>query len=890
MENPHLKKAEEVIKALETTEKGLTEQEAKKRLQEFGLNEIKKQKKREWVQILAEQFKNFLILLLFFAAIISAFLGEFLESVSIILVIILSAVLGFFQEFKAEKAMEKLQKLTAPNAKVIREGKEKVIKANQLVPGDIIVLEAGNIVPADARIFKETNLKVDESSLTGESIPSQKITEEFKNNCEVADRENMVYMGTIVTYGKGKAVVVGTGNNTEFGKIASTMVDTEINKTKLEQKFESLAKSLGIIVIIIISVVFLLELIKGEMEIKELLIFSLSLAVAAVPNSLPAIVTISLALGSQEMSKNKMIIRKLDAIHTLGQVDVICTDKTGTLTKNEMTVTKVFCQGTEYKIEGSGYSLEGNIEPKEKNKAINLIAKISVLCNDAKLFREKSKVNTIGDPTEIALIVLAEKIGLEPKKEIQEAKIIQEFPFDSERKMMSVVIREAEKTISLVKGAPDIIIKSCTSIIDEKGKTRKITENDKKALLEKNSSFAKDALRVIGFAYKEAKSIKNQKEAETNLVFVGIAGMMDPAREEAYYAIQQAKNAGIKVIMITGDHSETAKSIAKEIGLYEEGEIILTAEQIESMKDSELEEKIKNTTIIARALPIQKLRIIKALKKHGKIVAMTGDGVNDAPALKNADVGISMGITGTEVAKEVSSATIADDNFATIIIGIKEGKGIYEKIINSTKYLLSCNLGEITVVVGAILVKILSILPPNAPLPLTPLQILTMNLLTDGLPAIGLSFEKQKEKSLEKKQDKEKQDPIGKENLRNIVIFGLVMGTASLALFVFYFANETAKAQTIAFTTLVMLQMFAAVGSRRSKPFKSLEKIAENKILLLGIVSSIAIQLAIIYIEPLQEIFNTTEINAFDWALVIAISLLGFIIMEVQKIGAKTNQ
>ncbi|MEM4390395.1 MAG: cation-translocating P-type ATPase [Candidatus Diapherotrites archaeon] len=876
MQNFHAQDYKKVMEFFETSENGLTEEKAKQKLQEHGYNEFQKQKKREWTEILLDQFKNVLIILLFIAAIVSAILHEILETLAIIFVIFISAILGFFQEYRAEKAMEKLQKLTAPKAKVIRDGETKIIPVKYLVPGDIIALESGDIVPADSRIFEETNLQIDESSLTGESIPSKKIVEPLKENCEVADRENMAYMGTIVTYGKGKAIVIATGNNTEFGKIAASLSKTERTKTLLEQKFEKLSKTIGAIVILIIIAIFLLGTLKGNLETTQLLIFSLSLAVAAVPNSLPAIVTISLALGAQELTKKKMIIRKLDAIQTLGQINVICTDKTGTLTKNEMTVTKVYTTQKEYEITGSGYTKEGKITPKPENdKALQIIAKTAVLCNDAKIIRNQQKTIVIGDPTEASLLVLAEKFGFDVEKEKQKTKKVKEFPFDSERKMMSVIIEENGKKLVLVKGAPDIVLRESIKIVKE-NKEIKLTKKDKQQILETNLKFGKEALRVIGFAYKEIKEdFQEVEKVESNLTFLGLVGMIDPPREKVKEAIEQAKKSGIKVIMITGDHKETAKAIAEKRGLDEEGDKVITGEEIEAMSDEELERIIKDTSIIARTLPIQKLRIIKALKKQGKIVAMTGDGVNDAPALKNADLGISMGITGTDVAKEVSSATIADDNFTTIIIGINEGKNVYEKIINSTKYLLSCNLGEVVIVVSTMLA--------NLPFPLTPLQILTMNLLTDGLPAIGLSFEKTKQNMLEKPPIKAEEEPLNKENLRMIITFGLIMGFFSFILFYAYLNQGITKAQTMAFTTLVVLQMFAAIGSRSSEPLKSLNNILQNRMLVLGIASSILLQILIIYFEPMQKIFNTTSISLIDWATILGISLVGFAIMEIQK-------
>jgi len=881
MKNPHSTNIDKIFEYFQTTKNGLSEEEAKKRINKYGLNEISKTKKREWLAILASQFTGFLQILLFLAACFSIILGDYLEASAIIAIIILSGLLGFFQEYKAEKSMEKLERLFAPIAKVLREGKQKQIPAKEIVPGDIILLEAGDIVPADCRIFQETSLQIDESSLTGESVPSKKIIETLPENCPIADQENMAFSGTTVTYGKGMAITTATGNKTEFGKIAETITKQESKKTALEEKFEKMSKQIGAVVIAIITIVFLIGITQGKLKPDEMLVFAISLAVAAVPNSLPAVVTISLALGANELAKNKMIVRKLDAIQNLGQTTIICSDKTGTITKNEMTATKAFVESQEIEITGSGYEPKGEIITKDKKSpAIQMLAKISTFCNNSKIFKENGKWKIIGDPTEAALLVFAKKTGYEDEN--KNIKVIGELPFDAERKLMTTIISDKGKKQALTKGAPDILLKKCTTILEKNGKKRKITEEDRKKILETNSKFAQNALRVLGFAYKEnVKQKYTIEETEKDLIFVGLIGMIDPPREEVKEAIENAKNAGIKIMMITGDHPETAKAIAEKIGIYKKGDIILTGEELEKIDEEKLQKIIGKVTIISRALPIQKLKIINALKKKGEVVIMTGDGVNDAPALKKADVGISMGITGTDIAKEVSSTTITDDNFATIITGIKEGRSIYYKIMNSTKYLLSCNLGEITIVILALI--------KNTALPLSPLQILVMNLLTDGLPAIGLGFKKSDSEVMKNPPIKKEEHPLQGKMLIAIIIFGITMGIGSFLLFSNHLWEGEQKAKTIAFTTLVMFQMFAAIGSRSIRPFKSFSKILENKWLIIGISSSIILQLAIIYLTPLQQIFETTPLSLNDWTEIITISIIGFIIMEATKIFLQKN-
>ena len=871
----------EAIKSLKGSEKGLTKKEAEKRLEEVGFNELQKEKGATALTIFISQFKNALILLLIFAGFLSLFLGEKIESVAIFGIVLLNAILGFIQEYKAEKAIEALEKISAPTAKVLRDGKEQKIPAKDVVPGDILLLEAGDIVAADSRLIEVSSLHIDEASLTGESVPSEKVTEPFKLDTSVADQENMAFMGTVVTYGKGKSVVTSTGMKTEFGKIARSLQATKEVQTPLQKKFAQLAKQIGIVAVVLIIIVLITGTLQGTLSFARMLLFALALTVSTIPNSLPIIVTVSLSMGAKRLAKRNMLVKKLPAAESLGAVTTICTDKTGTLTKNQMTITKIFTNNQIIEVSGVGYGPEGKFYVNNKEvdpKQLDYLLRIGYLCNNAKLYRKEDRFQIIGDPTEGSLIVLGKKGKLEDKYLKKNFQFIEELPFDSDRKRMSVIFKNKinKKTEAYVKGAPDLILKQCSKVF-EKGRVRNLTKKDKYNITKMNNSFAEKALRVLALAYREIPASKKYDidDVEKNLVFVGLVGMIDPPRDEVKKAIKQCKEAGIKVMVITGDQAITTKAVAQQIGLFKEGDIVLTGNEIEKMSDKELEKKIEKVRIIARALPIQKSRIVDALQKKGHIVAMTGDGVNDAPALKKADIGIAMGITGTDVAKEVSKTILVDDNFATIVNAIEEGRNIYGKMIKSAKYLLSCNAGEITAVFMAIMLKF--------PLPLLPLQILLMNLLTDDFPALGLGFESSEEGIMEEPPRDPKEKPITRSIFMSIVIFGLIMGLGTLFMFMQYKEIDLSKAQTVAFTTLVMFQMFAVMSSRtlhhsirHLNPFSNLW--------LFGAVClSLLIQVGVIYLAPLQAIFGTVPLLAIDWLKIIGISSLGFVVMEVSK-------
>ncbi len=870
----------ETIKSLNSSKNGLTEAEAKKRLEEFGYNELEKGKGHSAITIFLSQFKNALIILLIFAGFLSLFLGEEIEAIAIFAIVLLNAILGFVQEYKAEKAIEALEKISAPTAIVLRDGKEQKIPAREIVPGDILILEAGDIISADSRLIELSSLQIDEASLTGESVPSKKLVESFKVGTPVADQENMAFMGSSVTYGKGRSIVTSIGMKTEFGKIAKSLQGTKEVQTPLQIKFTQLAKQIGIVAIILIIIVLITGTLQGTL-FRTMLLLALALTVSTIPNSLPIIVTVGLSMGTKRLAKKNMLIKKLPAAESLGAATIICSDKTGTITKNQMTITDLFFNNQTVKVSGTGYAPEGNFSYNNKQinpKQLELLLRIGYLCNSAKLVKKENKYEIIGDPTEGSLIVLGKKGKLEDDNLDKNFSLIEELPFDSDRKRMSVIFENKinKKTEAYIKGAPDLLLKVCDRIV-ENGKVRKLTEKDRKQILKMNETFASQALRVLALAYNEISGSKKYSidNVESNLIFAGLVGMIDPPRDEVKQAILQCEEAGIRVMVITGDHAITTKAVAKKIGLFKKGDIVLTGADVEKMSDSELEEQIDKIRIIARAMPIQKSRVVDALQKNGHIVAMTGDGVNDAPALKKADIGIAMGITGTDVAKEVAKATLTDDNFATIVNAIEEGRNIYNKMIKSAKYLLSCNAGEITAVFMAIML--------NFPLPLLPLQILLMNLLTDDFPALGLGFESSEEGIMKLPPRDPKEKPISKQIFLSIAIFGLIMGLGTLFMFMQYKDINVPKAQTIAFTTLVMFQMFAVMSSRTL--YSSLKHLNPfSNLWLLGAVCvSLIVQAAVIYWAPLQAIFGTVPLLGMDWLKIIGISSLGFIMMEISK-------
>lgn len=872
----------EVFSILNSSENGLSSAEAKNRLLEYGVNVLPREKRISVFGIFFSQFKNALLILLIFAGLISLLLGEFLEAAVIFGIVLLNAVLGFVQEFRAERAVEALERLAAPIAKVLRDGVEIKIPARELVPGDVLLLEAGDIVPADSRIFNVSSLQIDEASLTGESVPSKKIVDIFKLGTSVADQENIAFMHTVVTYGKGRCVVIATGGQTEMGKISFSIQTTADVESPLQAKFKALARQIGVITVILILIVFFSGILQGSLSFSRMLVFALALTVSTIPNSLPVIVTVSLSMGARRLVKKNLLVKKLLAVETLGSVTVICSDKTGTMTKNEMTVTQVFVNGKILSVSGAGYVPKGGFFADGKqvdSKNAELLFKIGCLCNNSRLFLKNGQWSIVGDPTEGALVVLGRK-GLIDDDELRHQFVfVEELPFDSERKRMTVICRNSinKKVEAFVKGAPELLLDLCSGIL-ENGKVRKITKADKARVLSVQDSFAKSALRNLGFAYRDVSKLKSYsvESVERDLVFVGLAGMIDPPRDEVKGAIEQCESAGIKVIMITGDNAVTARAVGEAVGLMKADGVVLTGNELDSMSDAELFSVIDRVCIVARALPIQKIRIVDVLQRHGHIVAMTGDGVNDAPALKKADIGIAMGITGSDVAKEVAKAVLIDDNFATIVNAVAEGRNIFDKMIKSATYLLSCNSGEIVSVFSAILL--------NFPVPMVPLQLLAMSLLTDDFPALGLGLEKSESNVMNVPPRSPKKRPLGRWNVFAIVVFGLIMGSGTLFVFAEYKDFDLVRAQTMAFTTLVMFQMFAVLSIRTSKHSFSDINPFSNLWILGAILLSVGLQLAIVYFPPLQLVFSTTSLTLAEWLKITAVASIGFIGMELSKL------
>lgn len=837
---------DESLSLLKTTTKGLSSHQAEQRLHKYGLNEIETHKGTPIIKLIINQFNSPLIWILLAALIISAYLGEYVDSVVIAIIIIINSILGFTQEYRAEKAIDALRKLASPQTKVIRNEKIQKIASKYLVPGDIIILETGDKLSADARLIESYNLETQEASLTGESTPVRKIIEKIKAKTLLADRKNMVYSSTIISKGRGKGVVVNTGMRTQVGKIAKLIKESHEQETPLQKKLGTLGKYLTYIVLIVAIITFLAGIFTGKSS-SVMFLTAVALAVAAIPEGLPAVITISLAIGVQRMIKKNALIRKLPSVETLGSVNVICTDKTGTLTHNQMTVRKLYANNKVYSITGSGYQAKGSFLHNKKSanlEELKTLLTCGYLCNDAKF---DSKRNVIGDPTEAALLVSAEKAGIKPI-----TKRTDEIPFSSKRKMMTTLHQD----ISFTKGAPDIILDMCTKILVS-GKVQRLDRATKKKILEQNESFAKEALRVLGFAYNKKITKDN---AETDMIFIGLQAMIDPPRKEVKDSIKTCVKAGIKVIMITGDHLTTAQAIAKELGI--KGKAV-TGEDLHQIN---LNKEVDKITIYARVNPEDKLHIVDALKGKQYVVAMTGDGVNDSPALKKADIGISMGISGTDVAKEASDMILTDDNFSSIVNSVEQGRGIFDNIRKFVNYLLSSNLGEILVIFLATIF--------GMPLPLTAIHILWVNLVTDGLPAVALSFDPYSKGIMEKPPRKKSEDIINGEVGKNIIIMGTLIGLTTLLLFWLYRDSPLVKAQTIAFTALVLFEV-ARLQMIRSKYNLS---IFSNKLLIGAVLFSLGLQLIVIY-TPLNAIFKTVPLEAMDW-LWLGVATIGIIIIN----------
>ncbi len=889
----HAIETEKLLSALQASEKGLSEQGAKRRLQEYGPNELVERKRITPLQIFLGQFRDIFVIMLLIAIGISIAIGEVIDASTIGAIVVLNAIVGFVQEYRSEKAMEAMKKLTAPRARVLREGKEKFIPAREVVPGDVIILESGDRIPADGRLLEVVDLKTDEAVLTGESTPVEKKTGVLDEKTPVADRKNSVFMATHVTYGRGKTVITSTGMKTEFGRVAEMVQAVEEADTPLKQKLTRFAKKLGIIIIVICAVVFVLELyeifivgvggvgraiedITGAFEI------AVALAVSAVPEGLPAVVTVSLALGARELAKRNAIIRKLASAETLGATTIICSDKTGTLTKGEMTVRKIYLNDKMIEVTGVGYEPEGDflqdgdyIDPVE-DEHLALLLRAGTLCTNAQYDRK----SVIGDTTEGALIVAAAKAGMTKEDLEKRYPRVDEVPFTSERKRMTTVHKTPERQlIAYVKGASETILERSTRLL-KNGEAKKLTAKERKNISKANENMAIDALRVLSVAYKELSQEPpaeiDEETVESDLVFVGLIGMIDPAREEAKEANLKCQQAGIKTVMITGDHKLTAVAIAKEIGMLK-SDMVLTGVELDAMSDEEFDDVAEDVAVYARVSPEHKIRIVAALKKKGHIVAMTGDGVNDAPALKQADIGVAMGITGTDVTKEAADMVLADDNFATIVTAVEGGRAIYDNIRKFSFFLLRSNFDELLVIGTFALLGL--------ELPLTPGMILWINLVTDGGPALALTKDPPEE-DLMKRRPRNPDEGILYGRIASILATFVTQFVGTGVLFFvarYIWGCSLGEAQAMAFVQATLQELVIVWNSRSEKHNAFKVGFTSNKFLLIAVVLSAALTVVI----PYTGLFGTEPLGLLDWAIVLPFSLSGFLILPEVFYGRK---
>ncbi len=918
----HALSVDEVAAALGTDlQHGLTEAQVHERQAQFGLNELQEAPRRGFWQMLLDQFNQFLILILIAAAIISALIGwrefnrtgnatEFIDAAAIMAIVVLNAILGVVQEGRAEQALATLKKMAAPNARVLRDGHVITIPARELVPGDMVILETGNYVPADVRLVESVNLRIEEASLTGESVPVSKDARELlPAETTVGDRHNLAFMSTLVTYGRGQGVVVATGMNTEIGKIATMLQEYKEEPTPLQVKLDHLGRLLGIAALVICGLVGLIGVIRDTQlgvlftdgfrayfaledtvpKLVEMFMVAVSLAIAAVPEGLPAVVTICLALGMQEMVKRHALIRRLPAVETLGSATAICSDKTGTLTQNEMTAVQMYVDRTLLTITGEGYRPEGEFLDEDQPVSLvgypgmRLLLRAGLLCNDARLEQISHNGSTAwriaGDPTEGAFIVAAAKAGYWQEELGREYPRLAEIPFDSERKRMTTFHPDPRygDYVAYMKGAPDIVLGLCNHVLED-GVIRPLTCERRQNILEENEALAANALRVLGVAFRPLKQVPDNpqpEEVERDFVFIGLLGMIDPPRPEVKPAVQTARRAGIESVMITGDYLNTAVAIGKEIGLLREGDKALTGAELDAMDEAQFLAVVEEVAVYARVSPQHKVRIVDALKARGHIVAMTGDGVNDAPALKRANIGVAMGITGTDVSKETADMVLTDDNYASIVSAIEQGRIIYSNIRKFVYYLLSCNMAEILILFLAMIL--------GWPLPLIAIQLLVLNLITDGAPALALGVEKGDPDIMDRPPRPTAEPIVNREMIIGIAVQTVAITTAVLLAFRIGLQAGEAHGRTMAFATLSISELLRAYTSRSERFSLFALGVFSNKWMQVAVLTSLIILLSIIYVPFLDPVFETTFLTLRDWMVMLPLILLPSVAAEVNK-------
>ncbi len=916
----HALSADAVLEKLELpVQSGLSEQEAVRRLATYGPNQLAESPRRSFLQLVLDQLNNFVVILLVLAAIISSVVAyiehePFIEPAAILAIVILNAIMGVVQENRAEQALAALKKLAAPEAQVLREGHHVAVAASRLVPGDIIFLEAGNFVPADLRLLEAVNLNIEEAALTGELVPVKKSASAVLNsNASLGDRKNTAFMGTVVSYGRGRGVVVSTGMHTQLGMIARMLQSVENEQTPLQRRLDQLGKTLGWGALVICGLVFLAGILQGG-DVVRMFMVAVSLAIAAVPEGLPAIVTISLALGMREMIQRHALIRRLSSVETLGSATVICSDKTGTLTQNVMTVTRLWVDGQSFQISGNGYTPEGDFSLDGKRVVLKdypgaLTALwVGALNNDASLEQvngdQSSGFRIVGDPTEGSILVAAAKAGALPSQLNQAYPRVQEIPFDSDRKRMVTIhdIQDPDDAdISpfddnsnctdhavIVKGAPDMVLNLCTAYQSIDDQPRALDEAARQRISQANDAMTHEALRVLGVAYRVISALPeeaNAAELEHDLVFVGLIGMIDPARVEVKPALEKAIGAGIRTIMITGDYPNTARAIAESIHLLRPGHQVLTGGQLDEMDDNTLQHEVTRTDVFARVSPEHKMRIVDALKANGEIVAMTGDGVNDAPAIKRADIGVSMGITGTDVAKETADMVLTDDNYASIVSAVEQGRIIYSNIRKFVYYLISCNLAEILIIF--LPTALGRLLFPRAIAgvfsPLDPIQLLWLNLITDGAPALALGTEKGDPDIMQEPPRPPKEPIINRKMWLGVGVQTVAITTVTLAAYGIGLANNPAAAGTMAFLTLALSELLRAYTARSERYPIFRIGIFSNRWMNLAVLFSLVLLLVVVYLPFLNPVFDTVPLTWAEWEIMLPLLLVPSVAAEVNK-------